>query len=69
MKNLRTASLALLVAMMLSSCAQITYNITVTGEQNRITANGAVDKTTDDLMDMEMAGSAYGDAHLQGGKK
>ena len=57
MKRITITALALLS---LSGCAQITYNITVIGERNTITATGAVDKTTDDLLDL--AGSAYGDA-------
>ena len=58
----------LISAALLSGCAQINYTVNVTGEGNRITCTGTLDKTTDDLMDM--AGSAYGDAssnegHLQ----
>lgn len=47
-------------ALLLAGCAQITYHITITGDGNRATCTGAVDKTTDDLMDL--FGSAYGDA-------
>lgn len=58
---------ALLTILTLSSCAQITYNVTITGESNKVTCTGAVDKTTDDLLDL--AGSAYGDAATRQGAK
>lgn len=63
---LLTIAAALLLA--LTSCAQITYNVTVLGADNEVTCLGTVDKTTDDLLDL--AGSAYGDAATrQGGVK
>jgi len=56
------------LSLCLVGCAQITYNITVTGsEETTIKATGAVDKTTDDLMDL--AGSAYGQAETNPGAK
>ena len=58
-----TIAAALLLA--LTSCAQITYNATIPGENNKVNATGAVDKTTDDLLDL--AGSAYGDAATRQG--
>lgn len=66
MSILRTFSLAIIFTLALTSCAQITYNITVTGERNTITATGAVDKATEDLLDM--TGSAYGDAASNEGR-
>lgn len=57
-----------ILSLFLVGCAQITYNITVTGSQDTtIKATGAVDKTTDDLMDL--AGSAYGSAETNPGAK
>lgn len=57
--------LLLVIAVALTGCAQITYNVTITGEGNTVTCTGAVDKTTDDLIDL--AGSAYGDAATRQG--
>lgn len=56
-----------MAAALLSGCAQITYDIAITGDGNSITCTGAVDKTTDDLMDM--SGSAYGNAATNGERR
>lgn len=56
-----------LMLLVLSGCAQISNTYYVQGDGNKITATDAVNKSTDDLLDL--AGSAYGSAETNGGKK
>lgn len=56
-----------LLMVLLSGCAQINNTYYVQGDSNRITATDNVNKSTKDLLDM--AGSAYGDASSNDGRK
>lgn len=56
------------IGMMLTGCAQISNTYYVQGDSNRITATDNVNKSTKDLLH-DIAGSAYGDAGIQGGQK